>query len=220
MAGEDEVDKPFRFFLSCSIFFFFLFILVLLLLIYIFMDIYVYFHSYSLVDTHAMGEVCHHLTLGEKWEDLTRILTDLTFVELKSQCDQAYGLLSDYNAATKDDLKYEGKDKVSAFRDFFKRYIYIFFFFFFLRLLICLLFCYSFFLNSLIFLSLIFLSNIHVLLTNPSLVFQQAANEPSFTLPSKIATQNWHRSIEKRSWLEWVNKSQEKDSCKMTFSGI
>lgn len=65
-----------------------------------------------------------------------------------------------------------------------------------------------------------FKSNIHVLLTNSSLVFQQAANQPTFTLPSKIANNNWQSSIEKRSWLEWVNKPQEKDSCKMTFSGF
>ena len=104
--------------------------------VFSFLD-YFFLLTLFLVDHHAMSEVCHHLTNGEKWDDLTRVLTDLTFVELKSQCEQAYGLLSDYNAATKDDMKYEGKDKVSAFRDFFKRYFFFLFssFFFFLLFL-------------------------------------------------------------------------------------
>lgn len=62
-------------------------------------------------------------------------------------------------------------------------------------------------------------SNVHVLVANPSLVFQQAANQPSATLPAQDAQQAWTRHQEKRAWLEWINKPQESDSCKMTFAG-
>lgn len=60
----------------------------------------------------------------------------------------------------------------------------------------------------------------HVIAKNPTLTFQQAANQPSFTCPSKKAFQLWNERLANQSWIEWTNKPEESDPCKMTYSGF
>lgn len=63
----------------------------------------------------------------------------------------------------------------------------------------------------------------HVITKNPSLAFQQAANQPSSTAPSKKAFQLWAERddhFKDVSWIEWTNKPEESDACKMTYSGF
>eukprot|EP01127_Copromyxa_protea_P014003 TRINITY_DN3838_c0_g2_i1.p1 TRINITY_DN3838_c0_g2~~TRINITY_DN3838_c0_g2_i1.p1 ORF type:complete len:2315 (-),score=541.03 TRINITY_DN3838_c0_g2_i1:41-6064(-) len=60
----------------------------------------------------------------------------------------------------------------------------------------------------------------HVIAKNPALTFQQAANQPSFTFPSKKALQLWNERAANQSWIEWTNKPEESDACKMTYSGF
>eukprot|EP01124_Arcella_intermedia_P006950 TRINITY_DN1421_c0_g1_i1.p1 TRINITY_DN1421_c0_g1~~TRINITY_DN1421_c0_g1_i1.p1 ORF type:complete len:2329 (+),score=518.76 TRINITY_DN1421_c0_g1_i1:65-7051(+) len=62
-------------------------------------------------------------------------------------------------------------------------------------------------------------SNANVLQHNPSLTFQQAANQPDHTEPAKRASDRWKNSIETRTWVKWNNKPEESDLCKQTYSG-
>lgn len=134
-------------------------------------------------DVRAIRELPYHLTKAEKWDQLTAVLTDLSFIELKVSHDLLYDLIEDYNVATGDGVpNYDGKKTVREFKDFVK-------------------------------------ANSHVLHRNPSLTFQQAANQPQHTAPAKEAHGRWDRHEETRSWVMWINKPHEKDPCKMTYSG-
>eukprot|EP01126_Amoeba_proteus_P031980 TRINITY_DN3126_c0_g1_i6.p1 TRINITY_DN3126_c0_g1~~TRINITY_DN3126_c0_g1_i6.p1 ORF type:complete len:1516 (+),score=323.93 TRINITY_DN3126_c0_g1_i6:167-4549(+) len=131
----------------------------------------------------AVSELPHHLVAAEKWTEVGLVLCDLGFIELKAMHGLTYGLLADYNEATRPGLKYAKLTQVREFGDFVK-------------------------------------ASVHVLTRNPTLVFQQASNRPSFTSPAKVAKEMWDSLQVNQSWIEWTNKPEESDPCKMTFSGF
>lgn len=57
-------------------------------------------------------------------------------------------------------------------------------------------------------------SSAHILITNPELCFQEAANQPTNTSPALAAEQS---SSQGKFWLKWINKTQTTDPCKMTI---
>jgi len=59
----------------------------------------------------------------------------------------------------------------------------------------------------------------NILQHNPILTFQQAANQPAHTEPAKRAITRWRDHLERRPWVKWINKPQESDPCKQTYSG-
>jgi WD40 repeat protein len=54
-------------------------------------------------------------------------------------------------------------------------------------------------------------SNAQILAERPALAFQQAANEPDASAPAIAAKARWDSGLEKRPWLQWVNKPQRTD---------
>jgi len=64
------------------------------------------------------------------------------------------------------------------------------------------------------------MANANVLQNNSSLTFQQAANQPAHTEPAKRALIRWNEQWERRPWVQWINKPEESDSCKQTYSGF
>jgi WD40 repeat protein len=59
----------------------------------------------------------------------------------------------------------------------------------------------------------------HVLRLYPQLFFQQAANQADGSVPAFAAQEQWHRGAETRPWLEWRNKPQQHNPCRMTLTG-
>ena len=52
------------------------------------------------------------------------------------------------------------------------------------------------------------------------MTFQQAMNQPDITLISDRADELWQNGLEKRSWIKWLNKPNEKSNIIMTLSEI
>jgi len=71
-------------------------------------------------DKHSVSELPYHLVCAERWNDLEKVLCDLNFIELKAMHGMILGLVSDYQAATAEGLKYDGLAKVSDFSQFVK----------------------------------------------------------------------------------------------------
>lgn len=59
----------------------------------------------------------------------------------------------------------------------------------------------------------------HIVLKRPSLLFQQAANQPDSTAPARMAWQRFEAGFEKHPWLRWVNKPARTSSGLVTLSG-
>ncbi|MFY9556910.1 MAG: WD40 repeat domain-containing protein [Blastocatellia bacterium] len=59
----------------------------------------------------------------------------------------------------------------------------------------------------------------HILGTAPSLLFQQAANQPDSTAPTRMARRRIEAGLETRPWIRWVNKPQTRGAGVMTLAG-
>ena len=67
-------------------------------------------------------------------------------------------------------------------------------------------------------------ANSHILISNPSLLWQQAVNEPSDTLPCKDVTSllsdNGRTDVIGLGLMMWANKPQTSNPCTYTISGL
>lgn len=59
----------------------------------------------------------------------------------------------------------------------------------------------------------------HILREQPTLLFQQAANQPEATMPAQIAQHRFQVGLENRPWLRWVNRPQTRSACLITLTG-
>lgn len=59
----------------------------------------------------------------------------------------------------------------------------------------------------------------HILRERPTLLFQEAANQPDSTAPARIAQDRFEAGIERRPWLRWVNKPKQKTPHVMILVG-
>jgi WD40 repeat protein len=59
----------------------------------------------------------------------------------------------------------------------------------------------------------------NVLAQHPSLVFQEAANQPAASRPAMVARSRWEAGAETRPWLDWANRPDRGDPCLMTLTG-
>src|SRR5438445_1564216 len=62
-------------------------------------------------------------------------------------------------------------------------------------------------------------SETHVLKEYPQLLFQQAANQPDAMAPATAAERRWENGSEKRGWVRWINKPQQRSACIATLVG-
>ena len=59
----------------------------------------------------------------------------------------------------------------------------------------------------------------HILLSCPSLLFQQAANQPDDSLVSVAARARMESGLSTPAWLQWLNKPQFHSRCLLTIPG-
>jgi len=58
----------------------------------------------------------------------------------------------------------------------------------------------------------------HILSRAPGLLFQQAANQPTFTAPAAAAAREWQAGRFRRPWIRWVNKPDVRDPVLFTLA--
>ncbi|MDQ2974748.1 MAG: WD40 repeat domain-containing protein, partial [Acidobacteriota bacterium] len=63
------------------------------------------------------------------------------------------------------------------------------------------------------------LAQTHVLNEHPGLFFQQAANQPDSSIVAAKSKEFLKSGTERRTWLQWINKTKATDPCLMTLLG-
>ena len=62
-------------------------------------------------------------------------------------------------------------------------------------------------------------SSAHLLSSNPSMTFQEAANLPGVSAVRDCAKADWEQRHETRPWLEWINRRRPSGQCLLTLTG-
>jgi len=62
-----------------------------------------------------------------------------------------------------------------------------------------------------------FVAKANVLRRFPALLFQEAANQPDSSTPSRSALERYRQGREKSPWLRHLNKSRVRSACLMTI---
>lgn len=141
--------------------------------------------------TRALRDLPYHAIQAKLWTLVHKVLTDLCFIESKFSLGMGYDLIADYNSAC--NWESNANEKYSGHSEILE-------FMHFVK------------------------ANAHILIRNPSLTLQQAANQPDHTSVAKKAQElfiKWKTSSNKiKSWINWLNKPQEQDPCKMIFTGL
>eukprot|EP01133_Synstelium_polycarpum_P005272 gene5272-6110_t len=145
----------------------------------------------------AISELPYHLARSRNIVALESTLCNLAFVERKCSLGMTHALIGDYVEALGDDLLDDSpapsslssaKLKIRAMNDHIRD---------FWRLVT---------------------SSSHILAASPSLLMQQAANQPASSFASKVARAA--ASSKTTSWVEWSNKPEGRDACKQTLTGF
>ena len=135
----------------------------------------------------AFSELPYHLMAAGAWKELEEILCNIHFVVAKCQLGLAQQLLEDYTPTPSELPPGKARDLTRFIQQ-------------------PQVMEYRSFVSR----------NLHVLLSNPSLVLQQAVNEPDFSLVAKTAREILSESP--RPLMTWLNKSNQTDPCQMKIS--
>ncbi|EFA74759.1 WD40 repeat-containing protein [Heterostelium album PN500] len=146
-------------------------------------------------DAKSITELPYHLAKAKNFNQLENVLCNLEFIKRKCELGLTYHLIGDYIDALGDDLQEKtvtsslssAKQKAKQINDNLRDFY---------RLIS---------------------SCSHILSRSPHLIYQQAANQPSNSYPSKVARQL--AAGYRQSWIEWTNKPETRDSCKQTLAG-
>ncbi|KAN0022174.1 hypothetical protein ACTFIU_004345 [Dictyostelium citrinum] len=147
----------------------------------------------------AFSELPYHLTKARLFTQLEETLCNLKFVERKCKFGLAFELISDYLEITGDDLVNEKeKNSLNAPSRLIKNKEIL-----------------EHIKDFCDFIS----ANTHILSKSPELTFQQAFNQPNKSYCHKVAASE-SGALKHKTWIEWLNKPQIKDSCKQTITGL
>ncbi|KAK5582092.1 hypothetical protein RB653_003675 [Dictyostelium firmibasis] len=147
----------------------------------------------------AFSELPYHLTKARLFTQLEETLCNLKFIERKCKFGLTFELISDYHEITGDDLVNEKeKNSLNAPSRLIKNKEIL-----------------EHIRDFCDFIS----SNTHILSKSPELTFQQAFNQPNKSYCHKIAASE-SGGFKHKTWVEWLNKPEVKDSCKQTITGL